>query len=91
MFLGRLECRLNMADIDQKAYLRMENAVLAFVRDHPDLTRDEIQKRLFDIKPNIVRIALFHLTKKALVEGYFERHADGRMEQHFRPAKLDRK
>lgn len=79
-----------MTDIDEKTYLRMENAILTFVKDHPDLTREEIQKRVFDIKPNIVRIALFHLTKKALVEGYFERHVDGRMYQHFRPARLNR-
>jgi hypothetical protein len=69
---------------------RIENSVLAFVTDHPNLSRDEIEKRIVGINPSTIRIALFHLQKGGLIEHYYERHADGKMYEHFRLASLDR-
>jgi hypothetical protein len=74
-----------MSDIDPATQQRIDNIILTFVRDHPDLTRGEIEKRMYDFKPGVVRVALFRLEKVDLIDSRFERHADGKLHQHYFP------
>jgi hypothetical protein len=77
--------------MDAATYKRIENAVFTFVTDHPNLSRDDIQKRMIGFNPSTIRVALHRLKSKALIDGYYERHADGKLIEHFRPARLDHK
>ena len=72
-------------------YLRVDSAVLAFIRNHPALARQEICKGLIALDPHVINVALFRLQEKGLVEGQYERLDNATIRKGFYPARLDRK
>jgi hypothetical protein len=74
-----------MNDLDDSNYLRVENAVLTFIRNHPGRGRREIYNGLPCFDPILINIALFLLEEKKLIEGQYECVDDESIVRRFDP------
>jgi hypothetical protein len=74
-----------MDDLEESNYLRIENAVLTFIRNHPGLGRKEIRDGVPCFNPKLIDIVLFVLEEKRLIKGQYDHISDESVHRRFDP------